>query len=106
MEALRSMRHSLAAQVRRGAFRKPTRCGFLVCFTILIAGLALGMVTAGVLASVIGAGEQQTAAWTLPEPLPVKSESVTVPAGTSIFAGLETSNLISTVRLWLASCGT
>ena len=95
------MRHSLAAQVRRGAFRKPTRCGFLVCFTILIAGLALGMVTAGVLASVIGAGEQQTSAWTLPEPLPVKSESVTVPAGTSIFAGLETD--VSTAKSHLHS---
>ena len=88
-----------AAQVRRRTFGKPPRRGFLARFSILIAGLAAGMLPSGPLSSVTGAGEQsktlshveaQTAAWTLPDPRPVKSESVTVPAGTAIFARLET----------------
>ncbi len=98
------------AQVRRGAFRKPPRRGFQARFSILIAGLAAGMVSSGLLSSVTGAGEQsktlshveaQTAAWALPDPRPVKSESVTVATGATIFARLETD--VSTAKSHLGS---
>jgi LssY-like putative type I secretion system component LssY len=55
------------------------------------AGLLFGLAVWGALTPALGLGEPQTLAWNLPPPHSAKSESVTIPAGTTIFARLETS---------------
>jgi LssY-like putative type I secretion system component LssY len=91
----------LAAQLRRCALSKPTRPRFRAWFSIPIASLAVCMALSGILTRMQVAGGPQTARWTLPDPRPAKSESVTVPADTTIFARLETD--VSTAKSHLHS---
>jgi LssY-like putative type I secretion system component LssY len=84
------MRFKLTTQPRRSAFHKPSRRGNRLRLSIALASFVAGTVVSAFLTSAKVAGESQTAAWALPNPRPVKSQSVTVPAGTLIFARLET----------------